>query len=322
MPKYLALRTLHAILLLLGISALSFALVGLAPGDYFTDARLNPRISAETVAGLRSEYGLNRPLPVRYLRWLRSALAGDLGISMAYNLPASALLAPRARNTLLLTTTALVLTWLAGVPLGLWAAVARARWPDRIISLGASAALTIPELLMAVVALLFAVWTGWLPAGGMMSAAANNGPFALQAVDILRHLLLPALVLVAGALPVVIRHARASVLDVIDSPFIVAARAHGICESRLVFRHILPAAANPLISLAGLSLGTLLSTSLLVEVIMGWPGLGPLLLEAVNARDVHVVVGCIVISAAFLLLGSLAADILLYACDPRIRLDT
>jgi peptide/nickel transport system permease protein len=198
LPKYLALRTLHAILLLLGISALSFALVDLAPGDYFTDARLNPQISAETVAGLRREYGLNRPLPVRYLRWLRSALAGDLGISMAYNLPASALLAPRARNTLLLTTSALVLTWLAGVPLGLWAAVARARWPDRIISLGASAALTIPELLMAVVALLFAVWTGWFPAGGMMSAAANNGPVVLQAVDLLRHLLLPALVLVAG----------------------------------------------------------------------------------------------------------------------------
>ncbi len=297
--RYLARRALHAVLLLFGVSALSFALVDLAPGDYFTDARLNPRISSETVAGLRGEYGLDRPLPVRYLRWLRSAMAGDLGVSLAYNLPASALLAPRAGNTLLLASSALALAWLAGVPLGWWAATRK--WPGRILSFAASAALTIPELLMAVMASIVAVRTGWFPAGG--------------------HLALPALVLAAGSMPVVIRHTRAAVLEVVDSPFLVAARAHGISEGRLVFRYVLPAAANPLISLAGLSLGTLLSASLLVEVILGWPGLGPLLLEAVYARDVPVIVGSIVISAVFLMLGSLVADVALYACDPRIRVE-
>jgi peptide/nickel transport system permease protein len=318
--RYLLRRSAHAAFLLFGISALCFALVDLAPGDYLTDARMNPQISAETAAGLRGKYGLDRPLPIRYSRWLRSALAGDFGISMAYNLPASELLLPRMRNTLLLATTAVALTWLLGVPLGLWAAVARGRWPDRIISFAASAALSIPELLLATVALFLAVRTGLFPLGGMMSPSLD-GPLAREAADVARHLILPCAVLVLGALPVVIRHSRSAVLDVIDSPFIVAARAHGIPETRILFRYLLRAAANPLISLAGLSIGTLLSASLIVEVIMGWPGLGPLLLEAVSARDIHLITGSVVLSGAMLIFGSLLADVLLYACDPRIRVD-
>jgi peptide/nickel transport system permease protein len=302
LARYLLRRVLHAVFHLAGVSVLSFAFVDLAPGDYLTDARLNPQVSAATVAGLRSEYGLDRSLPVRYASWLRSALRGDFGVSMAYGLPASQLLFPRVRNTLLLAASAVALTWFLGVPLGVWSARAQRRWPDRIIGLGASAALAIPELVMATVALFIAVRSGLLPVGGSM--------------------VLPVLVLVAGSIPVVIRHTRAAVLDVMNAPFVVAARTHGIAETTIIWRYVMRAALNPLISLGGLSIGTLLSASLLVEVIMGWPGLGPLLLDAVSARDVHVIIGSVVLSAALLIGGSLLADILLYACDPRIRVET
>ncbi len=310
--RYLLRRSVHAALLLLGVSAFSFALVALAPGDYFSAEQMNPQVSAGTVEGLRTQYGLDRPLPLRYANWLGSALTGDFGVSIAYHLPASQLLFPRVRNTLLLAATAVVLAWMLGVPLGLWAATAQRRWPDWAIGFAISLALAIPEILLCALALFLAVRTGAFPVGGMVSATGS-------AAEILHHMALPVVVLVAGLLPVVVRHTRAAVLDIRSAPFVSAARAHGLPETTLAWKYILRAAANPLVTLAGLSIGTLLSVSLLVEVIMGWPGLGPLLLDAVSARDVHVIIGSVVLSAALLIGGSLAADILLYACDPRIR---
>jgi peptide/nickel transport system permease protein len=140
-----------------------------------------------------------------------------------------------------------------------------------------------------------------------------------QVEDLTAHLFLPALVLSLGSFPVLFRHVRTAMLEVLDSPFIRAARGHGISRSRILFRHALPVALNPIVSLFGLSLASLLSISLLTEVIMGWPGLGPLLLEAVLARDINVVIGATMFSALFLLMGSAAADLLLYASDSRIH---
>jgi peptide/nickel transport system permease protein len=138
--------------------------------------------------------------------------------------------------------------------------------------------------------------------------------------DLAWHLTLPASVLVLGMLPVLVRHVRSAMVEAIDAPFALAARAHGIPSRRRLFRHLLPVAANPLIGLLGLSLGTLLSASLLVEVVMGWPGLGPLLVDAILARDIAVVLGSVLLSATFLIAGNLLADLLLYRLDPRIRL--
>lgn len=322
LARYIARRTLHALFLLVGVSLLSFLLLDLAPGDYFDASRLDPQISPETVAGLRHEYGLTEPLPVRYARWLVSCGGGDFGISMAYNLPAAKLLGPRARNTLLLTVTALLLAWALGVPLGVWSALRREQWPDRLIGLGASVLLTIPELLLACAALLVAAETGWLPAGGMASPGGGQMALPARLADLVRHMILPVAVLAAGSLPLLVRHVRASVLEVCGAGFVAAARAHGIRRRRLIWRHILPAAANPLISLLGLSIGGLLSASLLVEVILGWPGLGPLLLDAIMARDVHLILGAVMLSAGFLIAGSLVSDLLLYVFDPRIRVES
>ena len=312
--RYIARRLLHGLLLLVGVSVLSFVFAELAPGDYFSELRNDPRVSPETVAALRAQSGLDRPLPVRYAAWVASVLRGDFGYSVAYNSPVGPLLWGRVRATLLLTGTATFLAWLIALPLGIWNATARGTWGDSVSRVVLSFLLAVPDLLLAIVLLMLAVETGYFPAGGMVS------PGPLRVKDVAWHLALPVAVLVLGMLPTLVRHVCASMAEVIDSPFALSARAQGIPRQRLLFRHLLPAAASPLISLAGFSLGTLLSASLLIEVVMGWPGLGPFFLEAIMARDFAVVLAVVILSASFLVAGNLLADILLYRVDPRIRM--
>jgi peptide/nickel transport system permease protein len=316
--KRLARRALQSALLLVAVSALSFAFADLAPGDYFSELRLDPRISGETVAGLRARAQIGRPLPVRYASWAASAARGDFGYSLAYGGPVAPLLWERARATLLLTGTATVFAWLLAVPLGIWAATRRGTWREGIWNAVCSFLLSVPDLLWAILFLALAVGTGALPAGGMTSPAFESMSGAERIADIARHLALPAAVLVLGLLPVLARHARAAMLEAMDAPFALAARAQGIPHRRLLFRHLLPAALNPLISLFGFSMGTLLSASLLVEVVMGWPGVGPFFLEAIMARDFAIVAAVVTISTAFLIAGNLLADLMLYRADPRI----
>lgn len=315
----LARRAVHGLLLLVGVSVLSFVLVELAPGDYFAEMRLDPRISEATVHALRSRYGLDRPLPERYARWLASLAKGELGYSFAYGQPVGPLLWPRLRNTLLLTVTATALAWLLAVPLGTWWAT-RPRGPADAGLTGLTAMLlALPDLVLVLGLLLFAVRTGWFPAGGMVSLGHEQMPWGARVKDVAFHLVLPVTALVLGIVPALVRYVRASVADALGAPFVRAARAHGIPERRVLFRHVLPAAANPLISLFGLSLAGLLSMSLLVEVVMSWPGLGPLLLEAILARDFHLVLGPVLASTVLLLGGNLLADLVLAVADPRIR---
>ncbi|MGH9712973.1 MAG: ABC transporter permease [Candidatus Acidiferrales bacterium] len=319
--KYISRRLIHAALLLLVISFLSFALAQLAPGDYFDEMRLNPQISPLTIDGLRSEYGLDRPFPVRYGLWLESVFKGQFGFSFASGGAVGPLLRVRARNTLLLTCSAALLAWGMAIPMGMWSALKRGQWIDRVCGVATSTLLTIPELLFFLCLLLLTVRTGWFPAGGMISAGNDGLNSWKSARDIAFHLLLPAFGLAIVTVPALIRHIRSAMIEALESPFVRAARGHGISRMRLLFRYALPVAANPLISLAGLSVATMLSASLLVEVIMSWPGLGPLMVEAILTRDVYVVIGIVMLSSLFLVAGNLLADLLLFASDPRIRVE-
>ncbi|MGC2291089.1 MAG: ABC transporter permease [Candidatus Acidiferrales bacterium] len=319
--RYFARRLAHATFLLLGISIFSFALLQLAPGDFFTSLEMNPQISAHSVATLRTQYGLDKPLPVRYGSWLRAVLRGDLGTSFAYNSPVAPLLALRARNTLLLTGTATLLAWLLAIPFGIWSAARRGKWGDRVGGVVTSTLLTVPDLVLFLTLLLLAVRTGWFPTGGMISAEFGDLSLWSKVKDVAYHLLLPSLGLALATLPPLVRHIRSAMIEVWDSPFIRAARAHGIPERRVLLRYALPVAANPLISLFGFSIATMLSAGLLVEVILSWPGIGPLLVEAILAKDIFVVVGTVMLSALFLVAGNFLADVLLFAADPRIRVE-
>jgi peptide/nickel transport system permease protein len=271
---------------------------------------------------LRARYGLDQPFVIRYFRWIASLSRGELGYSVSYNEPALQLLLPRVRNTLLLTVPALLISWLIGVPLGVLAASRRGGWMDRIFAGGNGLLLALPDVLLCLLALLIALKTQRFPAGGMSSPALNDAAGISRMKDLLWHLWLPVGVLVIGALAPIMLHVRSSVADVMDSSYFRAAEGHGLRPFTLLFRHALPAAANPLISLFGLSIAFLLSTSLVVEVILSWPGIGPMLLEAVLARDLFIVLGSVVFSTLFLVAGNFIADMLLYAFDPRIRVQS
>jgi len=317
--SYLVRRLARAALLLIGVSALCFLFTEMAPGSFFDEMRLNPQISPGTIASLRSHYGLDQPLPVRYGRWMKSALHGDLGYSIAYNTPVAPLLWSRAKNTLLLTITALLLTWIISVPLGVWAANRRRGLLDHAVTVTTSFLVSVPELVIAVALLAIAVRWQIFRVGGMISPDFESFPTPAKVRDILLHLALPALILVLCETAVIVRHVRASVLEVLGAPYVQSARGFGIGRARLLFRQVLPVAANPAISLLGFSLAGLLSGSLMVEVVCGWPGLGPMILEATLSRDLYLVIGGIMLSALFMVGGNLIADLALLAFDPRIR---
>lgn len=317
--RYVCGRIGHGLLVLLAVSMLSFVLAEAAPGSVTDEFKLDPRISPSTLAAMRDRYGLDKSLPEKYLDWLQSIWRREFGYSVTYNGPVGPLLWPRVRNTLLLTVTATTLAWLMALLVGAWVASRSGGWPDRVVAGGTALLLSMPDLLLGLGVLLLAVRTGYFPTGGLVSVGFDELSRLGKVTDVISHLLLPMTALTLVELPVLIRHVRASLIEVLHAPFINAARASGISDRRLLFHHALRAAANPLISLLGLSVGGLLSASLVIETIMSWPGLGPLLLEAVAARDLHLVIAAVVCSTLLLISGNLLADGLLYWADPRIR---
>lgn len=316
---YLLHRALGSLALVLAVSALAFVFLDLTPGEFVDDLRVDPQIGTGTIAALREQYGLTDSLPVRYLRWLQGVAAGDFGFSFAYRTPVSSLLWERTANTLLLTFPAIALSWLIALPVGLWSASRPGGLVDRASGATTSALLTLPELLLALLFLLLALRTGWFPAGGMTSAGTAAAGTLAYVRDVAAHAVLPLTALIITTLPALIRHVRASALETAASPAIQAARGHGISERRLAWRHVLPMAAAPLVPLAGLSIATLLSVSMLTEVVLSWPGLGPLVVEALVARDLNVIVAASMLSTLFVVGGNLLADVALAVIDPRVR---
>jgi peptide/nickel transport system permease protein len=309
----------HSVLVLALVSMLTFALLEVAPGEFFDDLRTDARVGTGTLAAWRDRAGLSDSPVSRYTTWVRSVARGEFGVSLAHRAPVGPLLWERTRNTLVLTVPAMVVSWLVALPLGLWLAARRGRWTDRIFNGATSTLLALPDLLIALVLLLVALRTGLFPTGGMYSPGVESLGAAGRLRDLAVHAALPFGALVLGLLPPVLRHVRASAIEAIDAPAVRAARGHGIEGWRLTVHYILPLSANPLISLAGLSCAMLLSASLLIEVVMSWPGLGPLVVESLLAKDAHVVLGASMFATVFLVVGNLLADLALFAVDPRVR---
>src|SRR5256884_1326894 len=226
--RYLLRRSAHAAFLLLGVSLLAFAFTVLAPGSYFDEMRLNPQIAPETIVALRSRYELDRPLPVRYVHWVISLAHGDMGFSFAYNTPVAPLLLVRARNTLLLTVTAMLLAWGIALPLGIWSAERFGRLSDRLVSWGTAALLVIPDLALALGLLVIAVKMGRFPIGGMVSLNFENLSLAGKLRDLGFHMALPVTALVLSVLPLLVEHVRAAVAEGLGAAFLLAAGGHGI----------------------------------------------------------------------------------------------
>lgn len=315
----MARRLLLLLPLLLLVACGAFVLVRLAPGDFLTELSENPQISAETLAALRQQHGLDQPLPVQFGKWFWRATQGDLGYSFIYYAPVSTLLRERLCNTIWLAIASLALAWLTALPLGVAVASGRTPWLDRGLASFSALLLAVPAFLLALLFLLFAARTNWFPLGGVTATDAESLTWPQRWADFAWHLALPALVLALRQFPHYFQQVRASVREGLTQDYIVTARAKGLREGVILFKHALKPAANALISQAGNSIGALLSGTFVVEAVLSWPGLGGLTVNALLSRDVFVLLACLLWAALLLALGNLLADVMLLLVDPRLR---
>lgn len=306
--------------LLLLMSFLTFMLIRLTPGNYLDTMRLDPQVSAETLQHYEKMYHLDRSAPVQYLYWLKGLLKGDLGFSFHFNIPVSAVMGPRLWNTFILSFSAFLFTWLVAIPLGTWAALRRNCWPDRLVQGVSYVLLSVPGFFLALLLLILASVTGWLPLGGMLSAEHELMGFWGRTGDILLHLILPILALSLGSIAALQKIMRGNLLEELGRQYVTAARARGLSEHRVIYGHAVRNALNPLITLLGYEFSGLLGGAALIEIILSWPGLGSLLLTAVRSKDIYLVMASMLMGGVMFLAGNLLADILLAKADPRIRM--
>lgn len=316
--KYIIKRILQTIPLLIMVSLISFFIIRLSPVDPLAELKLNPSVSPATVERERQRLGLDKPIIVQYGKWACSFVQGDLGVTSTGE-KVSQKLKERIPNTLLLTSIVILLTWLVGVPLGIIAAVNWKTPFDRILTVLTSIGMAIPSFFFAVLLLIFAVKTGWFPIGGLTSPNFADMSFIGKLLDITHHLILPVIVLFTISLAGLQRQMRANMLDVLDSDYVKFARAKGLSEFSVIYKHALRNAINPMITLLGFEFAGLLSGAALTEYVFQYPGLGRLILEAVMKSDINLVMASLMMGAIMLVLGNLIADILLIITDPRIR---
>lgn len=320
MRKYVLHRLIQFIPIIIGMTLISFFIIQLAPGDYFTQLKMNPEISPQTIENMRTQFGLDKPALIQYLYWLKNVLTLNLGESFAYHVPVSHLIKQRLVNTLALALFSISLTWFLSIPLGIYAARKNGRWPDQALSVFAYIGISLPAFFIAMLFVFLAARTLVLPIGGTTSIFSLQADAWTKFRDYLRHLLLPGLALTAGELGSLFRLMKNNFLEVLGRPYILAARAKGLPESRVLYKHALRNAINPMITIFGYELSGILSGAALVEIITNWPGMGRLMLDAVLSQDLYLVMAGLLIGGVLLIVGNLAADLLLAVADPRIRL--
>ena len=318
MFRYIFKRILQTIPLLIIVSLISFFIIRLSPVDPLAELRLNPSISEETLNKEIKRLNLDKPIYIQYFSWAKSFVKGDLGYTTAGE-KVSQKLAERIPNTLLLSLVVIFMTWLVGIPLGIISAIKKESVFDRFLTVLASIGMAIPSFFFAILLLIFAVKSGWFPVGGLTSYNYNELSFCGKFIDIAKHLVLPTVVLFTISLAGLQRQIRANMLEVLDSDYIKYARARGLSEFQVIFKHALRNAINPMITLLGFEFAGLLSGAALTEYVFQYPGLGRLILEAVMKSDINLVMASLMMGTIMLILGNLLADILLMITDPRIR---
>lgn len=301
-------------------ASLSFVLVHLAPGDPFSASLDSANIDAATRERWRAAYGFDRSLPAQYLDFMKQLAVGNLGVSVRDGRPTSHVLAEALPHTLLLMGTALLVSFVAGVLLGAWQATRRGSRSDRVAGTVSLVVASLPEFWLGLVLLLlFAYKFPLLPGGGIVDVMHDALSPLGRIVDRARHLVLPALTLALLGTASIARYQRAALLDVLPQDFVRTARAKGIAERWVVYRHALRNALVPTIVLAGLSLPALLGGAVFVEQVFSWQGMGWVAASAFAQRDYQVVVGATLVGAVLVVIGGLLTDVLHAAVDPRVR---
>ncbi len=318
MTRFLLKRLLNMIPLIVGITFLSFLVMSLVPGNFVSNLRMNPSISPEVIKQMEAQFGLDQPLLLRYAKWLWAVLHLNLGVSLAYRVSVTSLIGSRALNTVILSLTSLIFAWVLAIPIGIIVAVRQNSIWDRILSFLAFFGMSVPNFFFAFLLMYLALRTGWFPVGGTFSVDyANLDPLA-KVADRINHLILPVIVLGTAGMASLMRLMRSQILEIKNSEFVRTARAKGLSERAVIYKHVLRNALNPFVTMAGYALADLLGGAALVEAVMNLQGLGLLLLDAVRSLDVYLVMGSVLMGTVLLLLGNLLADIALVAVDPRV----
>jgi ABC-type dipeptide/oligopeptide/nickel transport systems, permease components len=311
--RFLAQRIVAGALVVLFVSALTFFFVNLAPGGPSSVMRFD--VTAEQRATLIRNMGLDRPVPERYVAWLSGAVRGDLGTSLLTDEPVAARIGDRLPNTLLLVGTALGLSLVLGIPIGVVQALRRNSWLDHVLTFVTAIGLSVPVFWLGIVLILvFAVTLHVLPSAGVVSVGRES------IGDRLAHLVLPCVVLASTILPTIVRYTRSAMIEVLTQDFIRTATAKGLAPRIVVYVHALRNALIPVTSAVGALVPRLLGGTVVTEAVFGWPGMGRLALDAANGRDYPLIVGIAVVVAAIAVLSSLVVDLLCVRLDPRVRL--
>ncbi|TKT78450.1 ABC transporter permease [Aquamicrobium sp. LC103] len=316
MAGYIVRRILHSIPLVFGVSVIGFGIMHLAPGGPLSVYTLNPTITAADIERLRVALGLDQPIHVQYLGWVGSMLTGSWGYTLFGGRPVLEVILERVPATVLLMGTSLALAMVIGTLLGILGAVRRYSLFDYLATTGAMLALSFPTFWFGLMAIyIFAIELRWLPSGGMYSFGEEG-----NVLDLLRHLVLPQMVLTLVLVATWSRYARSSFLEVIQQDYIRTAKAKGLSSRRVLYRHAFPNAVIPLVALLGIQLPTLFSGALVAETIFAWPGMGRLFVDALSMKDHSILMGMVMFTALIVIVGNLLADIAIALIDPRVKL--
>jgi peptide/nickel transport system permease protein len=333
MRAYLIRRLIFAVVLVFLSTVLSFTILKASPGSAGGATFLDPRLSREYIEAQKRLFGLDRHPVRQYLDWLgvshladrtqaKGLLQGDLGLSFMYKQPAAEVIRPRLVRTLWLNIITLLFTWLVAIPMGVWAAVKQYRWPDKVLSVISFTGMSLPGFFMALVLLwIFCSHLHWLPPGGLSGIDHDQMSTWGKLKDYVWHLVVPVGVLTFGALAGLQRIMRGNMLEILREQYVTTARAKGLPENRVIYKHALRNAINPLITILGFEFAGLFGGAALLENVINYPGMGQLILEALRAKDQTLVMATFLIGSVMLVIGNLLAEILLAWVDPRVSYD-
>lgn len=319
MISYVFKRILKAIPLMLVLSIILFFIIGMIPGD-FVDAKSNPNMSAEKIENLKEIYGLDKPLTGRYVSWMSHAVKGDFGDSLKFSQPVSTVINTYVWNSFLLAMTAFVITLLIAIPVGITSAVKQYSGFDKVWTFIAFFTMSAPSFFLAMVLMkVFSIDLKILPIGGMTTTGSDSAGLA-NAADVIKHMVLPVITLVVLQVGSFIRYVRTSMLEVVKQDYVRTARAKGLKEKVVIYRHVLRNGLIPIVTYIGLSIPSLFAGAIITETVFVWPGIGKVAYDAIANRDYTLLMGFNMFMGLLTILGNLLSDILYAVVDPRIKL--
>ena len=327
MLAYIGRRALLAVFTVWAISVLSFAIIQLPPGDYVTSyiaqmASMGSVVSDEEAQNLRIQYGLGQPIYVQYLKWMKLMVVGNFGMSMEWRRPVTEVIGDRLWLTVVISVSALILTWVLALPIGIYSAVRQYSAGDYVATFIGFIGLAVPNFLLALVILYLGFVLFNAHIGGLFSPDMQDAPWSTaRAWDLLKHIPIPALILGLAGTAQQIRIMRANLLDELRRPYVVTARARGLGEWRLILKYPVRVALNPFASTVGYLLPYVVSGSIIVSLVLSLPTVGPLLLRALIAQDMFLAGTIVLLLGVMTVIGTLLSDLLLMVIDPRIRLE-